>query len=247
MLLIPSIDLINGRCVRLKQGKFDKLTHYDASPLLIADTYAQQGAHYLHLVDLDAANNKKSNLSSIRKLCSIPNLKIQSGGGIRDAASLDRLFNAGVSRVVIGSMAVSNPAEVKKFISRYGNEKICLALDVTTNNEDVPIVAVNAWKTSTGKSLWDLIDHYQDSLLKHVLCTDISSDGMLSGPNKALYGECQSKYRDIEWQASGGISTLDDLRNLTQLGVSAAISGKALLEYNFSVSDALACIAQVKR
>lgn len=238
MLLIPSIDLRAGACVRLYQGDFHAETRYEASAQDLVLRYRNLGASWLHVVDLDGARDGTlGNASLVRSLAAQRGPQLQVGGGVRSAATIDELFAAGVARVVIGSAAVEQPEDVRRWLHSYGPERICLAFDVRLDAAGVPRLRTRGWRHPTALSLWDAIAGFAEHDLRHVLCTDIERDGALSGPNLALYVEALRRFPRIQWQASGGISSAADLGALARLGMPAAISGKALLEQRISIEE----------
>jgi phosphoribosylformimino-5-aminoimidazole carboxamide ribotide isomerase len=239
MLLIPSIDLRGGRCVRLLRGDFAAETQYDLDPVQLATRYHQLGASWLHVVDLDGARDGTlANRELIAKLVkALPRLRVQVGGGVRTQAVLADLLALGVARVAVGSAAVDAPTEVRRWLRDYGAAAVCLAFDVSLNDAGVPWLKTRGWREATTLSLWDAVDSYLADGLKHVLCTDIARDGALQGPNVALYAEAAGRYPTIEWQASGGVSNANDLASLAATGAAAAISGKALLEGRISTEE----------
>lgn len=235
MKLYPAIDLLNGKCVRLYKGLYDQSTVYDNNPLSMALKFAEQGAKNLHVVDLDGAKSGQAvNLDIIINIKKNTDLIIQTGGGIRTRDQANTILNSGIDKIIVGSLAVSNPSEIKSWIKGFGAERIVLALD--TRNEKL---AVHGWEAESEKSLWELLDDYQDSGLMHVICTDINLDGTLEGPNMNLYKIAVKKYPDILFQASGGISNLRDLKKLSEIPVSGTIIGKALYENKFTLREAL--------
>jgi phosphoribosylformimino-5-aminoimidazole carboxamide ribotide isomerase len=238
MLLIPSIDLRGGACVRLFQGDFDAETRYAADPRSLLTRYRALGASWLHIVDLDGARDGAlGNRALIGELAAQHALHLQVGGGVRDAAVIDELLGCGIARVVIGSAAAERPAEVAAWLHRYGPERLCLAFDVRLDAKGVPRLQTRGWREATAQSLWDAIEPFASAGLRHVLCTDIARDGALTGPNVALYAEAQRRLPLIQWQASGGIARGADLTALAATGVAAAISGKALLEERISIEE----------
>ncbi len=239
MQIYPAIDLKNGQCVRLYQGSYDQVTIYENDPLKTAVSFAEQGAEFIHIVDLDGAKQGHSvNLSIIEQIARETDLTVQTGGGIRSEQQVTDLLAAGISRVVLGSIAAKEIATVKKWLDQYGADKIVLALDIRFDDAGVPRLAVHGWQTATEKSLWDILDDYQSSAL-HVLCTDIALDGTLQGPNVKLYQACVDRYPQLQFQASGGISCLNDLTQLAKVPVASVIIGKALYENKFSLRSAL--------
>jgi phosphoribosylformimino-5-aminoimidazole carboxamide ribotide isomerase len=231
MLLIPAIDLRNGRCVRLFQGDFGAETRYEHEPHELLRRYREFGATWLHVVDLDGAKDGVlANRSVIVALASQRGVKLQVGGGVRSAAVIDDLLRNGVERVVIGSAAIERPQEVAEWFGRFGSDRICLALDVRMDSGGEPRVRTHGWREGTAISLWEAISRYPSGTIKHVLCTDIERDGALSGPNLDLYRTALSRFPRLNWQASGGVRDAADLAALAEIGMSAAVSGKALLE-----------------
>src|SRR3954471_23369389 len=231
MILIPSIDLRNGRCVRLLKGDFNQETRYDLEPHELLKRYRALGANWLHIVDLDGAKDGRlANRSVIVRLASTRALSIQVGGGVRSSAVVDDLLRNGIDRVIVGSAAVEQPAEVRSWLEKYGPEKIGLAFDIRHDAERVPRVLTRGWTKESKLTLWEAVESYLPYGLKHVLCTDADLDGALAGPAVALYAEAVQRYPQIAWQASGGVRSAADLVALRETGSAAAISGKALLE-----------------
>ena len=239
MLIIPAIDLQNGKCVRLAQGRFDDSTLYgDPLPQLAA--FAGAGARWVHIVDLDGARlGQPAQHDVIGELASNGAVLIQSGGGVRERAHVDSLIAAGVSRVVIGSAAIRRPEEVRAWIADLGAERICCAFDVRETETGFEVV-IDGWTTGGGVSLESALDFYPPGTLKHILVTDVSRDGVLTGPNVALMRTLTALRPDLKVQASGGVATLDDLTQLRATGASAAIVGRALYEKRFTLEAALA-------
>jgi len=240
MILIPSIDLRNGRCVRLLKGNFDQETRYDLEPHELLHRYRALGASWLHVVDLDGAKDGKlANRSVIVRLASTKALKIQVGGGVRSTAVVDDLLRNGIDRVIVGSAAVEKPADVQGWLKKYGPEKVGLAFDIRHDPQGVPRVLIRGWTKESTLSLWEAIDSYLPHGLRHVLCTDVELDGALAGPAVKLYEEGVKRYPQIAWQASGGVRSAADLAALAATGSAAAISGKALLEELIKPSELL--------
>jgi phosphoribosylformimino-5-aminoimidazole carboxamide ribotide isomerase len=235
MLLIPSIDLRGGHCVRLLKGAFDAETRYEVDPRALLEDYAAAGVRWLHLVDLDGARDgTPGNRALIAEMAATQRLKIQLGGGLRTRALIDELLATGIARAVIGSAAVEEPALLRDCLATHGAERICLAIDVRIDESGVPRVRTRGWVKEHALSLWELLASFADTGLQHVLCTDIDRDGALQGPNFELYAEAQRRHPGIAWQASGGVRDASDLRRLERLHIAAAISGKALLEGRIS-------------
>jgi len=238
MILIPSIDLRGGRCVRLLKGNFDAETRYDLEPHELLQRYRALGASWLHVVDLDGAKDGRlANRSIIVRLASQRALQIQVGGGVRSAAVVDDLLRNGIDRVIVGSAAVEKPAEVQAWIEKYGAEKIGLAFDIRHDAQGVARVLTRGWTRESKLTLWEAIESYLPHGLKHVLCTDVELDGALQGPALNLYEAAVKRFPQIAWQASGGVRSAADLAALAALGAAAAISGKALLEEMISPSE----------
>jgi phosphoribosylformimino-5-aminoimidazole carboxamide ribotide isomerase len=238
MILIPSIDLRNGRCVRLLKGDFDQETRYDLEPHELLQRYRALGATWLHVVDLDGAKDGRlANRSVIIRLASQKALHVQVGGGVRSTAVVDDLLRNGIDRVIVGSAAVEKPAEVQGWLKRHGAEKIGLAFDIRHDSAGVPRVLTRGWTKESKLTLWEAIDSYLAHGLKHVLCTDAELDGALQGPAVALYKEFVDRYPQLQLQASGGVRDARDLHTLASIGSAAAISGKALLEEMIKPSE----------
>ncbi len=231
MELIPAIDLRDGRVVRLLQGDFDEETRYELSAEELFARYASAGARWVHVVDLDGARDGQAgNRAIVAALAARGGPSIQSGGGLRSSRSVEALLAAGVGRAVLGSVAVAEPGEVMEWFGEFGTERLVLALDVRLDAAGVPRVATHGWRQQSSLSLWDLVRRYLAVGLRHVLCTDVSRDGALTGPNLSLYREAMARFPEVSWQASGGVRDAADLRALAETGVAAAISGKALIE-----------------
>jgi phosphoribosylformimino-5-aminoimidazole carboxamide ribotide isomerase len=238
LLLIPSIDLRGGQCVRLLKGEFNAETRYEVDPRALLERYADHGVRWLHLVDLDGARDgTPGNQKLIGEMAAQTRVRIQLGGGLRTSDAVLQAFTAGVSRVVIGSAAVENPALLRECLGTRGAEGVCLAIDVRVDAGGVPRVRTRGWVNELPLSLWDLLAGFADTTLAHVLCTDVERDGALQGPNLELYAEALRRFPQIRWQASGGIRDAADLARLQQLGMAAAISGKALLEGRITMEE----------
>ncbi|MEI6859693.1 MAG: 1-(5-phosphoribosyl)-5-[(5-phosphoribosylamino)methylideneamino]imidazole-4-carboxamide isomerase [Shewanella sp.] len=241
-MIIPAIDLIDGQVVRLYQGDYNQKTTFNISPLSQLKSYQDQGAKWLHIVDLTGAKNPDARQTQlISELVAGLDANIQVGGGIRSEAQLAELLEIGVKRVVIGSLAVKETELVQSWFQKYGPDAICLALDININNHGEKIVAVSGWQSEGGKSLESLVEAFKPHGLKHALVTDISRDGTLKGANNELYSEIVASYPEINWQASGGIASLDDVSAVRNSGADSIIIGKALLIENFSVEQAIQC------
>jgi phosphoribosylformimino-5-aminoimidazole carboxamide ribotide isomerase len=238
MMIIPAIDLYDNTCVRLHKGKFDAVQSYSDDPLQQAMAFEKAGAKNLHIVDLNGAKSGSPvHLEIIKRIKQRTELTIQSGGGLRDKASIEESLQAGIDRVVIGSLAASQPELIQCLLDEYGVDRFVLALDV--NMEKTPLIAIKGWLEKTSTSLWDLLAQYANYQNLAILCTDIGCDGMLTGPNIALYQEAVQRFPEFLWQASGGVSQLSDLEALQETGVSSVVVGKALYEKRFTLEEAL--------
>ena len=231
MRLIPAIDLRGGRCVRLLHGNFDRETRYEADADVQLGRYRGMGADWLHLVDLDAARDGSLvNRPLIAALAARQSMSLQVGGGLRDMAAVAQMLQLGATRAVIGSSALTHAAEVRTWLEHFGCERLTLAFDVRLDRAGTPRVATHGWLRQSELSLWEALAPYAGTGLKHVLCTDVGRDGALTGPNVELYRAAVHRHPELQWQASGGIRSADDLHALQSVGAAAAISGKALLE-----------------
>ncbi|AWH87573.1 1-(5-phosphoribosyl)-5-[(5-phosphoribosylamino)methylideneamino]imidazole-4-carboxamide isomerase [Limnobaculum parvum] len=241
-MIIPALDLIDGSVVRLHQGDYGQQRDYGNEPLPRLQQYQQQGAQVLHLVDLTGAKDPKARqLPLLRKLLAGVSVPVQIGGGIRTEQDVTDLINAGASRVVIGSTAVRQPETVEQWFTRFGADALVLALDVRIDDNGNKNVAISGWQENSSQTLEQVVERYLPYGLKHVLCTDISRDGTLSGSNVNLYCEISQRYPDIAFQASGGIGSLNDIAALRTSGVKGVIVGRALLDGKFNVEEAISC------
>ena len=230
MLLIPALDLRRGGCVRLYQGDFGAETRYVSDPEALLKRYQSLGASWLHVVDLDGAQEGKlRNRSVIVQLAAVGKVRLQVGGGVRSACLIEELLDAGVARVVVGSAAIERPGEVAVWLKRFGSERMCLAFDVRLDPDGEPRVCMHGWMKQSGVSLWDAVGRCAAGSLRHVLCTDIARDGALTGPNLKLYEQALKRFPNLAWQASGGVRESADLAALERIGVTAMVAGKALL------------------
>lgn len=240
MKLIPAIDLLDGRCVRLLYGDFKQVTHYPASPEKLARDYARAGAEWLHIVDLAASRDgAEADTSALFKLLGKAPQKVQTGGGVRTREDISQRLDAGATRVVIGSLSVTDSRSFISWLDHFGSEKLVAALDIRMDDVGIPWPRIHGWTSQGDRNLWQLLDELVAGGLQHLLCTDISRDGALSGPNIDLYTEITSRYPGIGLQASGGVSQLSDLKRLKPTRATGVITGKALLEQRFSVAEAL--------
>lgn len=236
MIVYPAIDLMGGRCVRLAQGRFDAATIYPAEPNDALTRFAEAGACWAHVVDLDGARaGAPRQHELIRRLAADTSLRLQVAGGFRDADAVAAALSAGAARVVVGSLAVRDPAAVRALIEAYGG-RIGIALDVNIV-DNIPVVATAGWTHSSGQTLYDVAALYPEA--RHLLVTDISRDGMMQGPNVALIREIAARLPQMEIQASGGVTSRADLVALDEAGAAGAIVGKAIWEGRIEIAEAI--------
>lgn len=243
-MIIPAIDLLDGRVVRLRQGDFQATTDYGDEAVKRLTDYAEAGAPRLHLVDLTGAKNPAARqLPLIRRIVDALPVKVQlqTGGGIRTRDDVKALLDAGVTAVVVGSQAVKAPDVVRQWFTEFGPERIVLALDVRMSDLGSAQVATAGWLETSGALIDDVVKTYLPCGLKHVLCTDIARDGMMTGPSVDLYARLAKAFPQVAWQASGGIASLADVRAAENAGAAGVIVGRALLENRFTVKEALSC------
>lgn len=245
MIIYPAIDLKDGQCVRLKQGDFTAVTVYESDPLKMAARFAEAGAEWLHMVDLDGAKaGEMQQFDLIADVAKNLKLKIQVGGGIRSEKTVQRLLDAGVARVVVGSLAVKNRQLVQGWLREFGGDKIILAFDIRYHDGE-PEILTHGWQSGSQQLLWDVLDAYAGSGLQSVLCTDVSRDGMLEGTNHGLYQALRERWPDIAVLASGGVSGLEDLLELAKLGTAGAVVGKAIYEGKINLAKAIQQVRDV--
>lgn len=226
MRIIPAIDIIDGKCVRLTQGDYARKKVYNENPAEIARSFEDAGLEYLHLVDLDGAKaGKVVNWKAIESVTAKSALKVDFGGGIKTGEEIKALLGAGVNQVNLGSIAVRDPGLVESWIELYGSEKIILSADVKGEQ-----VAISGWLENSGMTVFDLVADYVRKGIQYVTCTDISVDGMLQGPNIGLYKKLLAAFPTIKLIASGGVSGLKDLEQLKEISVDGVIIGKAIYE-----------------
>ncbi len=239
MIVYPAIDLRDGVCVRLMHGRFDAVTRYDDAPAARLAAFAAGGATWAHIVDLDGAEAGHAvQHALIGDLAAAIDIRIQSGGGVRSADDVQRLLDAGVRRVVVGSLAVSDPDAVSGWLARFGPDRITLAIDVKADG-DRYVPALKGWTEAADVDLWAALDRYPPGSAKHLLVTDVGRDGALTGPNLDLLAEIHQRRPDLWLQASGGVADLSDLTGARSVGASGAIVGRALYEGRFTVEQAL--------
>lgn len=226
MLIIPAIDIYQGKCVRLRQGRFRDQTVYSESPVDVARSFRDAGFNYLHIVDLDGAKQGQvTNWKSLEQILALPGLKAEVGGGVRSNGDLQKLLQMGADRVVVGSIAVTLTSLVKKWIQDVGSRRIAIALDVQKGT-----IAHSGWQEQAEYSPNTFLLDMVNAGATTFICTDIDRDGMLEGPNIDLYKEIRQFFSSIELIASGGVSSLQDIEMLAKAGVSGVVVGKALYE-----------------
>ena len=237
---IPAIDVRGGAVVRLAQGDYAQQTTYAADPLQLALQYADAGATQLHLVDLDAAREGDYTLLPLlRALAADGRLRVQTGGGVRGEDDVQRLLDAGASRVVVGSLAVREPQRVAEWLQRFGADALVIALDARRDAEGAWRLPTHGWTRDDGARLDALLAHYAAAGAKHVLCTDIARDGMLAGPNIELYRDLRADWPGLAFIASGGVRDVGDVRAAREAGCAGIVLGRALLEGGLTVGEAL--------
>ena len=233
MRIIPAIDIIDGKCVRLSKGDYDTKKIYNENPLEVAKEFEAHGIQYLHLVDLDGAKSKHIvNHKVLEQIATKTSLKIDFGGGLKTDEDLRIAFESGANQITGGSIAVKDVATFKSWITKFGNDKIILGADA--QNEKI---AVSGWQEESDEELIPFIQGYQKDGISYVICTDISKDGMLEGPSFDLYAKILSQTNDLRLIASGGISAFDELPRLAELGCEGTIIGKAIYENRISLKQ----------
>tara|TARA_R110002049_G_scaffold2214_35_gene16093 strand:- start:3888 stop:4610 length:723 start_codon:yes stop_codon:yes gene_type:complete len=233
MRIIPAIDIIDGKCVRLSKGDYNTKKIYNENPLEVAKMFEAHGVQFLHLVDLDGAkSNHIVNYKVLEEMAAKTGLTIDFGGGLKTDEDIHIAFNSGAAQVTGGSIAVKNPSVFYKWIKKYGGERIILGADA--KNETI---AVSGWQESSEEKVVPFIQKYQSRGISYVVCTDIDKDGMLEGPSYNLYERILSEANDIKLIASGGISTFEDIQRLATIGCDGAIIGKAIYEDRISLKD----------
>ena len=231
--IIPAIDLIGGRCVRLTKGDYAQTKVYDERPLDMALRYADCGVKRIHIVDLDGAKvSEPRNLKVLEELAGRVSLEIEWGGGISSSEALSSVLDAGATCAIIGSVAALKPTLFQEWLRQYGASRMILGADVKDG-----FIAVKGWQEGTSLSIEALVDQFLPDGLSQVVCTDISKDGMLQGPSTKLYVDLQARYPSVDFTVSGGISSMDDIRALDALGLRKVIAGKAIYENKISLEE----------
>ena len=235
MMIYPAIDMKDQSCVRLTQGAYDRMTVYEKDPVVVAKNWAAKGTQVLHLVDLDGARNGvRVNEAVVQRILQAVNIPVQLGGGIRDTEGVRRFLDMGVDRVIIGTAALKNPPWIREMLTTYG-ERIIVSIDAVKG-----LIATDGWEEVSQIRAVDFIRELAAAGLQRIVYTDIEKDGMLQGPNFQMYEELQRKV-PIEVIASGGITTLADIKTLKQMGLYGAIVGKALYDGKLNLEEVLQC------
>lgn len=231
--IIPAIDLIDGKCVRLTKGDYSQKKQYDASPLDMALRYQDIGIRRMHLVDLDGAKSSSpKNLHVLEQIATHTSLDIEWGGGIKSDEALRDAFNAGANHLIVGSVAVSHPELFARWLDTYGGDRLVLGADVNNGR-----VAINGWLEESEQTIENLIDCFVPHGLREVICTDIAKDGMLQGPTFDLYARLQAAYPEQDIIVSGGISKMDDILRLDEMNLRHVIVGKAIYEGRITLNE----------
>ena len=238
MKIIPAIDLLGGKVVRLYKGDFNQVTEYPDSPAEVARRYNRAGIESLHVVDLDGARTgEPAHLDVITEITSTVGMAVQVGGGIRTIEQARAIIAAGAERVVVGSTAARDPEMVIAWCGELGPDCVVVGVDVTIDGDSDPVVQTHGWTESSGQTLWTLMDTFMEAGTRNFLCTDISRDGTLEGPNTALYAECMRRYPKARVIASGGLSSAAEFPVLAESGVTSVVTGKALLDGRISIEE----------
>ena len=229
--IIPAIDIIDGRCVRLTQGDYGRKTIYSHSVVDTAKSYEDAGVRRLHMVDLDGAKaSQPVNLKALEQVASATSLDIEYGGGIKGEQALRDVFSAGADRAICGSVAVSEPERFREWLGMFGARRIILGADIKDGR-----IATHGWMKESELDVYTLIDMFVPAGLGQVICTDISRDGMLQGPATELYTDLQRRYGQVDIIVSGGVSSMEDIERLSEAGLRAVIAGKAIYEGRITV------------
>ena len=233
MKIIPAIDIINGQCVRLSQGDYDRKKVYSDNPLDIAKDFENNGITHLHLVDLDGAKSKQVvNIGVLENITKNTKLHVDFGGGVKTDEDLEKVLKSGAKQVTAGSIAVKNSEKVKSWVEKYGPDKIILGADVKDKK-----IAINGWTEESDLELIDFIRDFYAIGVRYVICTDISKDGMLAGPATELYKEILTHFPGLKLIASGGVSNINDLKELAKAKLYGAIVGKAIYEGKITLTE----------
>lgn len=231
--IIPAIDLIDGQCVRLTKGDYSQKRVYSSDPAEVAQSFENAGLKFLHLIDLDGAKSRHVvNHMVLQNICKETSLQVDFGGGVKTEDDVKLVFDCGATQVNCGSIASDSPELFKSWIHKYGAEKMILSADVRGNK-----IATHGWKKDSGKDIISFIEQFSSSGLKYLTCTDIETDGMLSGPNFSLFKKLKNIFRDLVITASGGISDMKDIQQLNADQIHRVIVGKAIYENRISLNE----------
>jgi phosphoribosylformimino-5-aminoimidazole carboxamide ribotide isomerase len=233
MKIIAAIDIMEGKCVRLTQGNFGTVKVYDEDPVDMARKFEDADLENIHVVDLDGAQQGAVvNWKTIEDIRANTALRIDFGGGVKTTEDVEQLLELNIERINVGSVAVREPEKFKSWIDQFGADNFILSTDVKGNE-----IKVSGWQEKTGVTIYDVIEQYTPSGITHVTCTDISADGMLGGPNFALYKKLLKRFPKIKFNASGGVSSMEDLASLKYIGVYGVIIGKAIYEGKLTLEE----------
>ncbi|HKE46658.1 MAG TPA: 1-(5-phosphoribosyl)-5-[(5-phosphoribosylamino)methylideneamino] imidazole-4-carboxamide isomerase [Rhodanobacteraceae bacterium] len=241
MRIIPAIDLRGGRVVRLRQGDFARVREFDHDPTALAERYVNAGAEWIHVVDLDGARAGTSLQTEAVARIARTGARVQAGGGARTLADVEWLLAVGASRVVVGSVAVREPATFVAWLDALGADRLCLAIDLRVAPDGAWRPAIDAWQSSSDADAHALIDRFAAAGLRHALSTNVARDGMREGPSLELYRELASRWPALEWIASGGVRDYADVAALRDTGVAACVAGSALLDGTLALEEIARC------
>ena len=231
--IIPAIDIMSGKCVRLTKGDYSTAKSYSDNPVEVAELFRDAGLESLHIVDLDGARTSSpQNLKVLESIASATGMKIEWGGGIKDRSALDAVLGSGASQAICGSIAVTDMEEFRNWLTEYGPDRIILGADARGGR-----IATHGWLRESGLTVAQLVETYIPYGLKKVICTDIACDGMLHGPSFGLYSSLQELFPDLELTASGGIGSIADIAGLDRMGIGSVIVGKALYENRITLNE----------
>jgi phosphoribosylformimino-5-aminoimidazole carboxamide ribotide isomerase len=233
MIIIPAIDIIDAKCVRLTKGDYNTKKIYNENPLEVAKEFEANGITHLHVVDLDGAKSGNVvNWNVLEEITKHTSLKVDFSGGIKSRQAAQKAFDLGAHQITVGSLAAKNPKEFVDWIWTFGEEKLILGADVMNEK-----IAINGWQENSTKDIYSFLDYYFEEGIDFVLCTDISKDGMLQGPSFELYHNIIEKYEELNLIASGGVSSMDDLIKLKEIGCYGTIVGKAFYEGKITMQE----------
>lgn len=241
MIVYPAIDLLDGACVRLLKGNFDRKTIYHSNPIEQAKEFFESGTRYLHLVDLEGARSGKQQTETIEHIINHSGLKLQVGGGINNLEIAEKLCDIGADRIVLGSLAVDKPEETKKIIKTLGPQRITIAMDCLKDHDNKYYIHTHAWQNKTMWEYLQFIEFYLEEGIDTFLCTDIVKDGTLTGPSWNLYENILKAHPQSKVIISGGVKSLQDVKKAKKIGAYGLIIGKALYEGHIKLQDALLC------